>query len=78
MSKCKCGSSRIAHLDARCKDQFYWKSDKGDEYEGYACIPGSAMGQGDNVTFDYCLECGRIQGDFPAPSEFSKAELGDE
>ena len=71
-----CKSERLAELRARCKDQFHWKSDK-MEYDGYAHVPGSLIGMGDDVEFTYCLDCGRIQGEFPQPSEWTKEELGE-
>ena len=76
--KCqRCSSERIAEVDARCKDMFKWKSDKTD-YEGYAYTPGGEIGDGDNVYFKYCLECGQIQDKFPTLREWNKDDNEDE
>jgi len=39
-------------------------------------VPGDfGIGGGDYIRFDYCLECGKIQGDFPL--EITELEMGD-
>jgi hypothetical protein len=38
----------------------------GRTYHGY--VPDDlGIGGGDDVNFDYCLDCGRIRGNFPRP-----------
>ncbi len=73
-TKKKCRSERIAHFTARCKDMFWWKSDK-TTIEGYVNTPGGELGGGDEVDIHYCLDCGTIQGEFPVASEYTKAQL---
>ena len=68
MKNCKCGSSRIASVTAKCSDMCgvtmlntmksqsdYVPKDMGFYGDGY----------GDYVEFDYCLDCGQMQGQFP-------------
>jgi hypothetical protein len=39
----------------------------GRHYHGY--VPRDlGIGGGDDVEFDYCLDCGQIQGRFPLPA----------
>lgn len=50
---CKCGSSRIAEINAKCK-------------HGY--VPHDmGIGGGDYIRFEYCLDCGVMIGNFPLP-----------
>jgi hypothetical protein len=40
----------------------------GKEGDGY--VPDDiGIGGGDYITFTYCLDCGKIQGDFPISQE---------
>ena len=73
--ECKCGSGRIATVEARCKDGCFFRV--GDESrEGYAPAGVNiGKGYGDYVEFNYCLDCGRIQGEFPVTSEDVKIAL---
>jgi hypothetical protein len=59
----KCESERLAHLSAKCSDLCFIKI--GDKnHDGY--VPDDMkVGGGDYVAFDYCLDCGQIQGKFP-------------
>ena len=56
---------RIGSVTAKCSDMFHITiGDK--EHDGY--VPkdiGIGDKYGDYVEFDYCLECGQIQGKFP-------------
>ena len=63
---CKCGSKRIATVQAKSSDlNFISIGDK--EHNGY--VPKDmGIGEGDYIEFDYCLDCGQIQGEFPLPS----------
>lgn len=62
---CKCGSDRIAEVQVKCSDRFYIFSN-GKQHDGY--VPNDlGIGGGDYIEFDYCLDCGQIQGDFPLP-----------
>lgn len=39
---------------------------KDRDYDGY--VPTDVgIGGGDYIRFEYCLECGQIQGEFPVP-----------
>jgi hypothetical protein len=57
----RCNSARVAHICAKCSDLCCFQNEWG-------YVPGNAgIGGGDYVEFDYCLECGQIQGKFPLP-----------
>jgi hypothetical protein len=62
---CQCGSERIASVDCKCSDMFgCYIGEK--EYYGY--VPRDmGLGGGDYLRFDFCLDCGRMQGTFPLP-----------
>ena len=64
---CKnCKSVRVASITAKCSDCFGIVYDDGYSENGY--VPGDiGIGDGDYVEFEYCLNCGMIQGDFPLP-----------
>lgn len=67
--KCdKCGSERVLSVGAKCSDQFSARSGSDEEYDGY--VPaGIGLGSDeDYVEFDYCLECGQLQGTWPKPN----------
>lgn len=68
MKKClSCSSSRIASISAKCSDCFSMRYQL-EDYNGY--VPDNiGIGGGDYVEFNYCLECGVIQG-----SQFPTAE----
>jgi hypothetical protein len=63
MKKCKCGSNRIICVGGKCSDLFS-ASFGNAVYDGYV-LDGIGIGGGDYMEFDYCLECGQIQGEFP-------------
>ena len=63
---CKCGSNRIMSISGKTSDMF--NCSYGNlEYDGY--VPNKIVigddGYGDYIKFSFCLECGRIQGNFP-------------
>lgn len=64
--KCKCQSDRIARIMAKSSDLNCVRL-KGEELDGY--LPADmGIGSGDYIEFDWCLECGQIQGGFwPLP-----------
>jgi hypothetical protein len=67
----KCNSTRIANVDAKCDDRFSL-SIEGDAYSlvEVEYVPeGLNIGGGDYIDFDYCLDCGQIQGSFPITEE---------
>ena len=62
--KCsKCQSDKIAQVQGRVKDLFNLRV-KDFEYEGYV-LHNLNIGSGDDLEFDYCLDCGQMQGKFP-------------
>ena len=65
MACLRCGSSRIAEICAKCSDM----SDitvGNNHHDGYV-IDGMGIGSGDYVEFNWCLNCGQIQGPWPVP-----------
>lgn len=68
----KCGSDRIMQINGKTSDCCWVKFPEGREYDGYVLgglgISKSDSG-GDYIAFDYCLDCGKIQGEFPIPQE---------
>jgi len=65
--KCdRCGSERVMSISTKCSDRFTAQYGSFD-YDGYA-IEGIGIDDGeDYVAFDFCLECGQIQGTWPKP-----------
>lgn len=61
----RCNSSRIANVLAHCSDSCYI-SVAGKSQSDY---PPKDMGfsGGNSVSFEYCLDCGQMQGKFPIP-----------
>jgi hypothetical protein len=68
----------VSSISAKCSDLFS-ATYKGKDYEGYVprCI-GIGDNYGDYVEFDYCLECGQIQGTWPVDDPEWFAEVSDE
>ncbi len=73
---CKtCKSERIARVQGKVADGFYFNSKNPEiEYDGY--VPenigiGRKYG-GDYIDFSYCLDCGQIQGKFPITDDALK------
>ena len=66
MSQCKrCQSDRVAQVMAKSSDLNCVRL-KGEEMDGY--LPADmGIGSGDYIEFDWCLECGQIQGEWPLP-----------
>ncbi len=66
----RCGSARIGDVNAKCRDLCYLSipcaNIEGDDY-----VPGDiGLGEGgDYLAFEYCLDCGQIQGDWPVYPE---------
>ena len=73
---CKCGGQRIANISAKSNDMNFININTCDgDYDGY--VPRDmGIGGGDYVRFSWCLDCGRIQGDFPLAA--TRLEVGDE
>jgi len=68
-----CSNPRIALVTAKCSDLCTVVFD-GKEHDGY--VPDDmGIGGDDYVKFHYCLECGKIHGDWPLETpEFARAE----
>ncbi len=67
----RCKSEKILKIVAKCSDMFNAIHSDGREYEGY--IPSDlGIGGSDYLDFDYCLDCGQIQEEFPIEPNFSK------
>lgn len=64
MPECQhCSSDRIMSINAKCSDRCmieYKDMERCDYVPRYL-----GLGGGDYVKFEFCLDCGRIQGDFP-------------
>ncbi len=66
MSCQRCKSTRICSAGGKVSDMF-WHAVNEKSKDGY--VPGDlGIGGGDYIEFDYCLDCGQIQGTFPLPS----------
>ena len=77
MSSCqKCKSDRIVMINAKCNDTC--QTVLGDVEEvGY--LPDVGIGHGDYIDFEFCADCGQIQGDFPLqPTSLEKQGNEDE
>ncbi len=62
----KCNSERLFTVDAHCAEDCFLLSYKKEKYK--VCVPEDIkIGDKDDVCFKYCLDCGKIQGDFPLP-----------
>jgi hypothetical protein len=58
-----CGSDRVISVSGKCNDMCN-VAYKGMELNDY--VPRDmGIGGGDYMEFSYCLECGKIQGNFP-------------
>ena len=74
----KCNSDRIVNIDSKCSDCCFLSY---KEYENDGYVPDEiGIGGGDYVAFSFCLDCGKIQGDFPVDDnslmEFIKESRG--
>lgn len=68
-----CDSERILGVSAKCSDLCACDFN-GFERDGY--VPHDiGIGGGDYIEFDLCLECGKVQGQFPLEDpEFSQTD----
>jgi hypothetical protein len=66
-----CGSRRLAGISAKCSD--YCMVDIDGEKRIGSLPPELQLGsESDYIDFTFCLECGRIQGEFPIRFEQSR------
>lgn len=79
--KCdKCGSDRIIQVNGKTSDLFDCQY-KNKDYQGYVpkgIIIGDDGCYGDYIRFSFCLDCGKIQGNFPVSEEKVEAALSQE
>jgi hypothetical protein len=62
--KCqRCNSDKVAELYGKCSDLSSFTL-KDFEHDGYV-MEDVGIGGGDDINFNYCLDCGQIQGKFP-------------
>lgn len=63
--KCEnCDSKRIMSVSGKCSDMFSAQY-KEMGYEGYVLANLNISDNEDYIDFDFCLNCGKIQGEFP-------------
>ena len=67
----KCNSNRIAFINGKTSDmcQFAYKDIDVNGYVPHDGIIVGDGGYGDYINFHFCLDCGKIQGDFPISDE---------
>ena len=59
-----CGDQRVASINGKCSDLFFLDMREIRVENDY--VPGDwGIGGGDYIQFEYCLNCGKIQGEFP-------------
>ena len=70
--ECKnCRSERLMNVNAKCSDMCSLTC---GDMERHDYVPDFIeIGGGDYVNFEYCLDCGQIQGEFPV-EEFDELE----
>jgi hypothetical protein len=66
--KCdSCSSERLLSVTAHASDSHHLEY-KDKEHLG-GMLDGLGIGSGDYTYFVLCLECGKVQGEFPIPDE---------
>jgi len=61
----RCGSFRVLEVQSHGRDCNHF-SLLGYEHGGYV-PPDLGLGEGDDVEFSVCLDCGQMRGTFPIP-----------
>jgi hypothetical protein len=73
--KCNCGSERILNANGKVSDMCDLQF-QGRYKDGY--VPsGLNIGSGDYLEVSFCLDCGKVQGNFPVTDEQVNAAFGD-
>jgi len=74
----RCESDRILSISGKTSDRCFLENGMGNVSCNY--VPNDiGIGGGDYIEFDYCQECGQIQGSFPVGDpEWEDAEEYDE
>lgn len=62
----RCASPRIFSVYAKCSDLCSIETNTGLQHDGYVPHDIGISTDSDAVNFDYCIDCGQIQGTFPA------------
>lgn len=76
MSCTKCNSNRISSVTAKCSDCCSISVGE-TEQDGY--VPDDlGIGGNDYIEFQWCLDCGTIQGNFPLPVSEIEKDITDE
>lgn len=71
----RCASNRVANIYGHCSGNSDFEL--GDKKRDSTYLPQKiGVGGGDDIGFDYCLDCGQIQGMWPLPK--TSFELGTE
>lgn len=64
-----CGKDRLVSVNAKCDDRCIVSKERDKRLvktTGY--VPHIInIGSGDYLSFEVCLHCGQVQGDFPVP-----------
>ncbi len=65
----RCKSERVVYLSAKSSDRNYLSVGPVEGQKNMSGYMPCDMGIGneDYVTFDYCLDCGQIEGNWPLP-----------
>lgn len=71
-----CCSERIISIMGKCSDCFNAQY-MGIDYDGYV-LSEAGIGGGDDIEMKYCLDCGKIQGNFPIPEGIIVSEMNGE
>ena len=76
MSCDKCNSKRLVSIVSKSSDcNSMWVGQEDYEHIGYI-LPDLGIGNDeDYISFAYCLDCGKIQGDFPISDDVVKDTL---
>jgi len=72
-----CESQRIASVNGKTSDQcqFVYKDIDVDGYVPKGIVIGDEYG--DYLEFEFCLDCGKLQGKFPISDEQVQASIKD-
>src|SRR4051794_13934337 len=75
-----CKSQRVIGIEALAKDQFLvrmpgetWEAtyaEGSNDSAPFGVGLDSPDSNGDSITFDFCLNCGQMQGEWPAPKSY--------
>lgn len=70
-----CGGDRVANINGKCSDRFSLQLGELEIEDDY--VPSDfGIGGGDYIELELCLDCGKLQGDFPL--EITELEMNDE